>query len=109
MVSLRWAWAPEPASWLEGAPFLKMPRWADASAPSPFYPWDWLPAHPKAAMMIIKPLQPTAAAMSVLRSSLSLSAAAAAELHRSAAHLVEHVSTASQLTCVTRPAPGRRL
>src|SRR2546422_6563931 len=62
MVSLRWAWAPEPASWLEGAPFLKIPRWADASAPSPFYPWDWLPAHPKAAMMIIKALQQTAGA-----------------------------------------------
>ena len=62
MVSLRWAWAPEPASWLEGAPFLKIPRWDDASAPSPFYPWDWLPAHPKAAMMIITRLKLTGAA-----------------------------------------------
>ena len=62
MVSLRWAWAPEPASWLEGASFLKIPRWADASAPSPFYPWDWLPAHPNEAMMIIKRLKLTGAA-----------------------------------------------
>ena len=67
MVSLRWARAPEPASWLEGAPFLKIPRWADASAPSPFYPWDWLPAHPKAAMMIIKPLNLTGAAIPASR------------------------------------------
>ena len=62
MVSLRWAWVPEPASWLEGASFLKIPRWADASAPSPFYPWDWLPAHPNEAMMIIKRLKLTGAA-----------------------------------------------
>src|SRR6202011_2403179 len=54
MVSLRWAWAPEPASWLEGAPFLKIPRLGRRQGVEPVYPWDRFPAHPKAAMMIIK-------------------------------------------------------
>src|SRR6516162_8660656 len=60
MVSLRWAWAPEPASWLEGAPFLKIPRLGQRSRAEPVYPWDRFPAHPKGAMMIIKSLQQTA-------------------------------------------------
>jgi hypothetical protein len=45
----------------KGAILPEIPRWADASAPSPFYPWDWLPAHPKQAMMIIKRLKLTGA------------------------------------------------
>ncbi len=59
MVSLRWAWAPEPASWLEGAPFLKIPRLGRRLGAEPVYPWDRFPAHPKAAMMIIKALNLT--------------------------------------------------
>jgi hypothetical protein len=62
MVSLRWAWAPEPASWLEGAPFLKIPRLGRRQGVEPVYPWDRFPAHPKAAMMMINRHQQTAAA-----------------------------------------------
>jgi hypothetical protein len=43
--------------------FLKIPRWADALAPSLQYPWDRRPAHPKGAMMSINLLHLTAAAL----------------------------------------------
>src|SRR5207244_690256 len=43
-----WAWdrEPKPASWLGGAPFLKIPRWAEASRFRARIPWDRLSAHP---------------------------------------------------------------
>ena len=55
------------------------PPVVERMATSPLYPWDWLPAHPKVAMMIIKSLQQTAAAILVFRSSRFHSAAVAAE------------------------------
>ena len=82
MVSLRWAWAPEPASWLEGAPFLKIPRLGQRSRAEPVYPWDSFPAHPKGAMMIIKRLNVTVAAILVFRVSMFLHAAPAANRRR---------------------------
>ena len=64
MVSLRWAWAPEPASWLEGTHLPENPTLGRRrTAPSPFYPWDWFPAYPKGAMMSIKAMHVTGHAM----------------------------------------------
>jgi hypothetical protein len=48
---------------LEGASFLKIPRWADVFGAEPLYPWDGFPAHPNEAMMIIKPMKLTAATL----------------------------------------------
>ena len=83
MVSLRWAWAPEPASWLEGAPFLKIPRLGRRSLAEPVYPWDRFPAHPKGAMMIINRMKLTGAAILVSRGMKVLQAAPAAYPYRS--------------------------
>jgi hypothetical protein len=51
----------------------------------PLYPWDWLPAHPNEAMMIIKRLKLTGAAILVSRGMKVLQAAPAAYPYRSPA------------------------
>ena len=82
MVSLRWAWASEPASWLEGASFLKNPTLGRRLGAEPLYPWDRLPAHPNEAMMIIKALQLTGAGITAFRAITVVAAGPASERSR---------------------------
>jgi hypothetical protein len=67
-----WAWARvlEPASWLEGASFLKIPRWAEASASSPYTLGTSTQPIPTEAMKIIQRMKLTGAAILVSRPSL---------------------------------------
>ena len=51
---------PEPASWLEGAPFLKIPRWGQGLGLEPVYPWDRPRPIPGETMISITSLHRTA-------------------------------------------------
>ena len=83
MVLLGMGPAPEPASWLEGTPFLKIPR-RDKANPCTRSIMGQAPAHPTEAMISINLLQQTGHANTVLRATTSSLRELAAERGRSA-------------------------